>query len=249
MHDRYVIRLADSLVSTYLGLFSACSPGDGGVTIKHGSFWMMTSGCKCIVCLFCRRSLHESDEARPFRLRRRPLVPRFCRVPIDGNRKLHAMPECAVKKFACNRVFRGPRLSAIAKRMKPAEEQRFYRTGRTLRARGLRGSLASFLPVAPLSFFLSLLLLHVAFARVCFVYAASRAMSHPARRKRRSRMGNESRRVLTHVRAATSPCHPEERPLPLLARLRADLSSLCRLYRSDSRFGDTRRKSRTASRE
>lgn len=29
----------------------------------------------------------------PFLFRRRPLAPRFCRVPIDGNRKLHAMPE------------------------------------------------------------------------------------------------------------------------------------------------------------
>lgn len=28
----------------------------------------------------------------PFFFRRRPLAPRFCRVPIDGNRKLHAMP-------------------------------------------------------------------------------------------------------------------------------------------------------------
>lgn len=80
---------------TYLGLFSTRLSGDGGVTIKYGSFWMITSGCRCIVCLFCRRSLHESDDARSFRFRRRPVVPRFCRVPIDGNRKLHAMPECA----------------------------------------------------------------------------------------------------------------------------------------------------------
>jgi len=253
MHRRYII--ADSSAFTYLGLLWACSSGDGGVTIKHGSFWTTTSGCRCIVCLFCRRSLHES-EARPSRLRRRPLVPRFCRVPIDGNRKLHAMPECAVKRSACNRVagafriactrFREPRPSANSKADEArarridagdAPRKRFDRTRRVL-ARFISPGFLSFLFFFFFCYYYCTTLSHV----YIFRRSVARAMSHPA--ERRSRMRNESRRVLTHVRAATLRCHAEETATAVARAItRRSIRRICsaearrpgRLYRSESR--------------
>lgn len=78
---------------THSGVLLVTSSGDGGVMTSAGSFWIITSDCRWIVWRFwSRRSLLDAKPGRPSRFRRRPLVPKFWRVPIDGNRKLHAIP-------------------------------------------------------------------------------------------------------------------------------------------------------------
>ena len=84
---------------TYRPLSLDSLSSEGGVIMNDGSGCTIASSCILSVCRFRRKSLQEAEVERSSRFRRRPLVPKLWSVPIDGNRKLHAIPSVVHKKL------------------------------------------------------------------------------------------------------------------------------------------------------